>query len=115
MITAVDFSRALGAKFVGQTNIGISPELDLVFGGLTLGAAFLLLRSISVAFGCGPLYPIPIHLPGAFGCLSTVSTFVNELRLLPPLQAIQYGGLTMLLGQLVSVPIFIGFRVLDDT
>ena len=37
MITAVDFSRALGAKFVGQTNIGISPEVDLVFGGLTLG------------------------------------------------------------------------------
>ena len=37
MITAVDFSRALGAKFIGQTNIGISPEVDLVFGGLTLG------------------------------------------------------------------------------
>ena len=85
-ITAIDFSRALGAEFVDGKNVGLSPDVDLVFGGLTLGA---------------------------FGCLSTVSTLVNELRLLSPMQAVQYGGLTMGLGQLVTVPILVGFRALD--
>ena len=47
---------------------------------------------------------------GGAGCLSTVSTFANEVRLLPALHAVVYATLTLVLGQCISVPIIVCLR-----
>lgn len=46
---------------------------------------------------------------GAAGSLSTVSSFVNELRLLPPAHAAQYALATVLVGQSVAAAVDYGF------
>lgn len=50
---------------------------------------------------------------GAAGSLSTVSSFVNECRLLKPRYAIRYAMLTFLTAQTLSVSVLAGFRALD--
>ena len=50
---------------------------------------------------------------GAAGSLSTVSSFVNECRLLSPQDAGRYIVVTLTTGQLLSVSILAGFRALD--
>lgn len=52
---------------------------------------------------------------GGAGCLSTVSTFVNEVRILPRPFGTRYAFVTIVLGQLVSVSIVLLFRgAIDD-
>ena len=50
---------------------------------------------------------------GAAGSLSTVSSFVNECRLLKPRHAMRYALLTFLISQALSVAVLAGFRALD--
>lgn len=62
-------------------SVGASGPTQMVLGALSLGAA---------------------------GCLSTVSSFVNEVRLLPSPSAEIYAVLTLVAGQLAAVPIWVG-------
>lgn len=50
---------------------------------------------------------------GAAGCLSTVSTFVNEIRLLPSPHGEFYAVLSLFLGQVVALSIWSGFEYSD--
>jgi fluoride ion exporter CrcB/FEX len=50
---------------------------------------------------------------GGAGCLSTVSTFVNEIRMLRIDHAFVYVVATLALGQAIAVPIWYGFAVFD--
>jgi fluoride ion exporter CrcB/FEX len=88
LLAATSKSASLGAHELSTSpsTVGLSSDADLIMGALSLGA---------------------------FGCLSTVSTFVNEVRLLPSAHAIRYAACTLFLGQLVAVPILVGFRELD--
>lgn len=75
----------LASVLVHTPAIGASRETKMVLEALSLGAA---------------------------GSLSTVSTFMNELRLLPTPHAHVYAAVTLLVGQAIALPLWAGFREL---
>jgi fluoride ion exporter CrcB/FEX len=48
--------------------------------------------------------------------LSTVSSFVNELRVLPePTHAYKYAACTLLAAQLIAISMWLAFRAIDGS